>query len=80
MPLPVPPARVGLLDGLKKFEDVDERVRQAFQLEEVEWALVEDLCDFTLPDYRGDASAPGYQPTIRDMTSAASRGKPGMAD
>ena len=78
--LPLPPTRPGLLDGLANFQDIDERVRETFQLEETEWSLVEDLCEYTLPDYRGDASSPGYQPTSRHLNSAKSNAKPGMAE
>ena len=30
-----------------------------------EWALVEDLCDYTLPDFKGDATSPGRLQTRR---------------
>jgi len=80
MPLPLPPARPGLLEGLTRFEEIDERVCEAFQLEDAEWALVEDLCEYTLPDYRGDATSPGYQKTSRHLKRAGSNAKPGMAE
>lgn len=67
MPLPLPPASRGLLEGLTSFDEVDERIRALFQLEDAEWALVEDLCKYTLPDYRGDETSPGYQPTSRKL-------------
>lgn len=79
--LSLPPVRDGILEGLNRsFKNVDERVREAFKLEDAEWALVEDLCEYTLPDYRGDASSPGYQPTSRKRNPPSSRARPGMAE
>ena len=69
-----------MLEGLTEFRQVDERVRAAFKLEGVEWALVEDLCELTLPDYRGDATSPGYQPTLRKLNAAGSNARAGMAE
>jgi hypothetical protein len=63
MPLPEP--REGLLDGINSLKDVDKRIREAFRLKEAEWALIEDLFEFTLPDFKGDANSPGRQPTLR---------------
>jgi hypothetical protein len=80
MPLPLPPAEAAMLEGLTEFRQVDERVRAAFKLEGVEWALVEDLCELTLPDYRGDATSPGYQPTLRKLNAAGSNARAGMAE
>jgi hypothetical protein len=80
MPLPLPPAEAAMLEGLTEFKQVDERVRAAFKLEDVEWALVEDLCELTLPDYRGDATSPGYQPTLRKLNPDRSHARAGMAE
>lgn len=63
--LPLPEPCPGLLDGIKKPEDVDKRIRDLFRFKESEWALIEDLFDFTLPDFKGDARSPGRQPTLR---------------
>ena len=78
--LQLPPMRDGLLSGLKTFKDVDERVREAFSLDDSEWSLVEDLCEYTLPDYRGDVSSPGYQPTSRNVNPSGPHTRPGMAE
>ncbi len=78
--LALPPAANGLLDGLKSFKDVDEKACKLFSLDESELALVEDLCDYTLPDYRGDASSPGYQQTARKLNPVGSRMRAGMAE
>jgi hypothetical protein len=78
--LPLPPPRDGLLNGLRSFKDVDERVRELFSLDHSEWPLVEDLCEYTLPDYRGDAASPGYQHTSRTLNPIGSRARPGMSE
>jgi len=78
--LPLPPPRDGLLNGLRSLKDVDERVREAFSLDPSEWPLVEDLCEYTLPDYRGDATSPGYQPTSRTLNPIGSHACAGMSE
>jgi hypothetical protein len=81
MMLPLPRAKAGLLEGLKNgFEDVDNRVRQLFELEDVEWVLVEDLCKFTLPDFQGDGDTLGYLSTSRKLNAKNSQASPGMAE
>lgn len=64
--LPLPAPSPSLLDGIKNLEDVDARVRGFFNFKESEWALIEDLFGFTLPDFKGDARSPGRQPTVRE--------------
>jgi len=61
--VPIPDASPGLLTNLKDFNDIDERLRKAFKFKDSEWALVEDLFDYTLPDFKGNISSPGRQKT-----------------
>lgn len=63
--LPLPIIRPGLLDNVEQVSDVDERAFQAYAFKEAEWLLVEDLMQFTLPDYKGGSNSPGRQPTLR---------------
>jgi N-6 DNA Methylase len=77
--LPLPPKTDNALDGVKTFKDIDEKVRQLFLLDDSEWALVEDLCKYTLPDYRGDETSPGYQPTSRKLNQRDSN-TPGVTE
>ncbi len=63
--VPVPEPGPDLLAGLTTFEDVDERVRKLFSFKSAEWTLIRDLVQFTLADFKGDASSPGRQPTRR---------------
>ena len=65
MMVPVPPPRVGLLDGIKEEAQVDPHVFDAFGLKDAEKTLVEDLCNYTLLDFQGEASSPGWQRTAR---------------
>jgi hypothetical protein len=53
------------LQNLKTFDfdEVDERVRQAFSLKDSEWVLIDDLFNYTLPDFKGDSSSPGRKTT-----------------
>jgi hypothetical protein len=67
--LPIPEPQPNLLRGLERPEDVDRRVREAFNFKDAEWVLVEDLFNVTLPDFKGDADSPGRQRTQRQINS-----------
>lgn len=69
--VPIPEPRSGLLDGVRTHEDVDQRIRDAFGFKDAEWVLVEDLFNFTLPDFKGDAKSPGRQRTQRKERTTA---------
>lgn len=61
--LPLPPPERGLTEGLGSYEDLDNRVFDAFGLKDAERALIEDMVDYTLADFRGDDSSAGRQAT-----------------
>ena len=63
--LPIPEYEPNMLQGIETLNDVDWRIRQAFNLKESEWVLIEDLFDYTLPDFKGDNCSPGRQRTNR---------------
>jgi N-6 DNA Methylase len=65
MMVPVPPPRVGVLDGIKDETEIDPHVFDAFGLKDAEKTLVEDLCKYTLLDFQGDARSPGWRRTER---------------
>jgi hypothetical protein len=65
--VPLPEPKAGLLEGLTSFDDVDERVRQLFQFKPAEWALIEDVFNFTLPFFKRHANSPGRHPTPRKV-------------
>lgn len=67
--VPLPPLRQGILDRVTNIEELDQRAYEAFRLTETEKILVDDLFKFTLPDFRGDKSRPGRQPTCRERLS-----------
>ncbi len=66
--IPLPEPRPGLLDGIETIEEIDERTRQIFGFKEAEWILVEDLTQYTLPDYKEGAGSPGRRPTCRGQS------------
>lgn len=68
--VPIPEARSGLLDGIKCSEDIDQRIREAFEFKDAEWVLIEDLFNTTLPDFKGDTNSPGRQRTQRRSKSS----------
>ncbi len=49
--VPLPQSREGILRGLNKPADVDDRVREAFAFREIEWALIEDMTRHTVPSF-----------------------------
>ena len=63
--VPFAPPRDEMLSGVHSLEDIDNRVRKEFGVKDAEWALVDDLFRYTLPDFKGDETSPGRQPTQR---------------
>jgi hypothetical protein len=57
--------RVPELASVQDVDRVDELVHDAFAFRDAEWTLVEDLFRYTLPDFQGDETSPGRQPTTR---------------
>jgi hypothetical protein len=55
-----------MLEGVKTMADVDRRTFEAFSLKQTEQILIEDLFQFTLPDFKGDSSSPGRKRTCRE--------------
>ncbi len=63
--VPIPEPRNDILDNISTYDDIDHRIRELFGCKEAEWVLVEDLFDYTLPDFKGSANSPGRRETIR---------------
>jgi len=61
--VPIPEPQIGGLNRIKQLADVDEHIRKAFSFKESEWTLIDDLFEYTLPDFKGDISSPGRQKT-----------------
>jgi N-6 DNA Methylase len=64
--VPIPHADSVSLANVSSFEDIDEKIRQAFLFKDSEWALIEDTLKYTLSDFKGDNLTPGKQKTHRD--------------
>ncbi|MEG3900918.1 N-6 DNA methylase [Microcoleus sp. B4-C5] len=67
--VPIPELSVGELHNIKTVEDIDERIRQAFEFKDSEWVLINDLFNYTLQDFQGDSASPGRQRTLRRNNS-----------
>ena len=63
--VPIPKCSEGITENLKTFDDVDHQVYDDFSLKESDKTLIEDLFNYTLPDFQGDSSSPGRQKTHR---------------
>ena len=66
--IPIPKNSQGITGNLKTFDDVDCQVYDDFLLRESDKSLIEDLFNYTLPDFQGDSSSPGRQKTHRVIT------------
>ena len=73
--VPIPEFGAGLLRNIKTIEDVDRRICEAFKFKDSEWVLIEDLFNYTLPDFKGDSSSPGRK-TTRSNSRKHSQEKP----
>lgn len=67
--VPIPKYSQEIAQNIETFKDVDNRTYDAFSIKESEKALIEDLFDFTLLDFKGDKSSPGRQKTLRGITN-----------
>jgi len=75
--VPIPKLSVGELPNLKTLDDIDECIRQAFEFKDSEWVLINDLFNYTLPDFKGDSDSPGRQRTIhRDNSQSQNNTEP----
>ena len=72
--VPVPEPRSGLLDGLRNHRDVDTRIRELFELDDLEWAMIEDMVNITIPDFKGGPNSPGRKVTERGLRPNSSGG------
>jgi len=61
--IPLPAIQPNMLVGLSNYDELDERVREAFGFSESEWTLIDDLFNYTLPDFKGNSDSPGRLPT-----------------
>ena len=66
--VPIPEVRTGLLNGIETIDDIDRRIHEEFSFKNSEWVLIEDLFNYTLPDFKGDRSSPGRQKTHRQAS------------
>ena len=63
--VPIPSKEEVSLDSIKNSNDVDRFTNRLFALKDSEYILVEDLFNYTLPDFKGGNSSPGRQITQR---------------
>ncbi len=63
--VPIPQGEKVNLDSIKTYDEVDQLVGHWFALKDSEQTLIKDLFDYTLPDFKGNASSPGRQKTQR---------------
>jgi hypothetical protein len=64
--LPVVAIDRRMVDSVEAFADADAQIRKTFGLTDAEWVLVEDLFNYTLPDFKGGLDSPGRRRT-RDV-------------
>jgi hypothetical protein len=57
------------LNSISTYNDVDRLTSELFSLKDSEYALIDDLFNYTLPDFKGASSSPGRQRTQRSVLS-----------
>jgi hypothetical protein len=62
--VPIAETNSSPLEGIRTHSDIDARVRELFEFKDADWTLVQDLVDYTLPDFKGDRTSPGRQRTV----------------
>lgn len=67
--LPIPKGPCPPLSEIGSRSELDIIVQDLFELKPAERVLIEDMLDYTLPDFKGDGSSPGRAPTKRGQTS-----------
>ncbi|MEK6257884.1 MAG: hypothetical protein AABP62_04620 [Planctomycetota bacterium] len=78
--VPIAESNSSPLGGIRTHSDIDSRVRELFEFKDTDWTLVQDLVDYTLPDFKGDNSSPGRQRTVSKPTlKNAGRREPHLA-
>jgi hypothetical protein len=63
--IPIPKLLVENFHNIKTNDDIDKYIRQAFEFKDSEWVLINELFNYTLPDFKGDRASPGRKRTIR---------------
>ena len=61
--LPIPFPKVGLLEGVESYSQLDESVFELFDLKDAERVLVEDAIEYTLGDYLRGSKSKGHERT-----------------
>lgn len=65
MQVPIPSISTEVIGRIKTYEDIDLHLYNALAIRDSDRILIEDLFNFTLPDFKGDSSSPGRQKTHR---------------
>lgn len=55
------------LSAIRNYNDIDRITGELFSLKDSEYALIDDLFNYTLPDFKGGSSSPGRQRTQRSV-------------
>lgn len=65
--VPIPNFATNPTEGIEKFDfnAVDQKIFDAFLMKDSERILIEDICNYTLLDFKGNHSSPGREKTSR---------------
>ena len=65
--VPIPNFSTNPTEGIEKFDfnTVDQKIFDAFLMKDSERILIEDICNYTLLDFKGNNSSPGREKTSR---------------
>jgi hypothetical protein len=71
--MPLPDSAINRTPQVRSFEQLDALVRQAMDLKDSEWALIEDRVQLTLQDFFAGPESAARQTTSRDETASELR-------
>jgi type I restriction-modification system DNA methylase subunit len=61
--VPLPETQQSPIISIKSLKELDSWIYKSFALKDSERILIEDLFNYTLPDFKGGSTSPGRQPT-----------------
>lgn len=64
--VPLPEKTLTNLSSLTDYSQIDQTAKDAFSLTDTEWALIQDIFNFTLADFKDGENSVGRQATTRD--------------
>jgi hypothetical protein len=79
VPMPAPTAKINL-NAIKTQVALEAQARSAFGFRDAECTLIDDMFQYTLPDFHGDDTSPGRRPTMRGPIKPGGEEEPNLQE